>query len=410
MFVQSPSVPIVDIQVEFDAGARRDPVGKAGTASLTNAMLARGIKEVATPQLEPALSEAELSDAIADTGAQFGSEAGEDRAGLSLRSLSRPKDRDRAVLLLARVLAHPSFPQPLFERDKARSIAALKEELTQPDAIASRAFWNLLYGNHPYGMVPTVETLLGITREDLVEFHRIHYVANQAIVSIVGDINKEEADRLARQLTSRLPQGAPLPEILPAPFATGEEVAIPHPASQSHIMIGMPALERTDPDYFALIVGNYILGGGGFVSRLMQEVRENRGLAYSVASYFMPLEKQGPFQIGLQTQTERAAEALKIVRETVARFIETGPQPKEVFAAKDNMISGFPLRIDTNNKILENLAVIGFYNLPLDYLEKWPAKVASVTAQEIQAAFKRKIEINRLETVIVGGPGKLAAR
>jgi zinc protease len=219
---------------------------------------------------------------------------------------------------------------------------------------------------------------------------------------MIGDISRSEADALARQLTKRLPQGAALPPMPPIPATVGQEERIAHPASQSHIQIGAPALERDDPDYFALMVGNYVLGGGGFVSRLMQEVREKRGLAYSVYSYFMPLAQQGPFQLGMQTQKAQTDEALKLVRSTVEEFLRTGPTPRELKAAKDNLIGGFPLRIDNNRKILDNIAMIGFYELPADYLDTWTKKVGSVTAEEIKAAFKRKVGPDRLATVVVG--------
>lgn len=400
LFVENHDLPILDVSVEFDAGGRRDPQGKAGTASLTNAMLARGLH--AGTAEEPALSEAQISDALADIAAQRGGEVGNDRAGMTLRTLSSREERDKGALLLARLLAHPNFPQGLLERDKARIIADIREELTQPEAIAEKAFWRLLYGEHPYGSTATVESVTPITREDLVAFHRMHYVANRAVIAMIGDISRSEADALARQLTKRLPQGAALPALPPIPATVGQEKRIAHPASQSHILIGAPAVERGDPDYFPLMVGNYALGGGGFVSRLMQEVREKRGLAYSVYSYFLPLAQQGPFQLGMQTQKEQTGEALAVVRKTVAEFLRTGPTKRELQAAKDNLIGGFPLRIDNNRKILDNIAAIGFYKMPLDYLDTWTGKVAAVTMADIKAAFGRKIGPDRLATVVVG--------
>ena len=166
--------------------------------------------------------------------------------------------------------------------------------------------------------------------------------------------------------------------------------------------MGAPALARGDPDYFALTAGNYILGGGGFVSRLTHEVREKRGLAYSVYSYFNPLAQEGPFEIGLQTQKEQTVEALKIVRDTLAAYLRDGPTAEELKAAKDNLIGGFALRIDNNRKILDNIAAIGFYNLPLDYLDTWTANIAKVTTSEIKRAFNRKIAVDKLATVVVG--------
>lgn len=401
LFVENHTIPILDVSIDFDAGSRRDPAGKSGTAALTNAMLARGLRASQSANgSEPAMSEAQISDAFADTAAQRGARLDDDRSGLSLRTLV--SERDTAVPLLARLLASPSFPEDFLVRDKARTVAAIKESLTKPEVIAAKAFSRLLYGEHPYGQEPTVESITAVTRNDLLAFHTTHYVANRAVIALIGDVTRADADRIAQQLTLRLPQGAALPDMPAVPAAKGAEEHIPHPASQAHILIGMPAMARHDPDYFALTVGNYVLGGGGFVSRLMQQVREQRGLSYGVSSYFSPMAQAGPFQIGLQTKKEQADQALKVVRDTLAGYLRDGPSPAELKAAKDNLTGGFALRIDSNRKILENIAAIGFYNLPLDYLDTWTAKVAAVSAAEINAAFKRKLQLDKLSTVIVG--------
>jgi zinc protease len=402
LFVENHSIPILDLSVEFDAGSRRDPQGKAGTAALTNAMLARGLRESTAPTPEPAMTEAQISDAFADIAAQRGGGAGSDRAGASLRTLSSHAERDASVALLARILAHPSFPENFFQRDKARMISSIREDETKPESIANKAFWRVLYGSHPYAQQETVPSVEAITREDLVNFHRRHYVANRAVISMIGDVTRAEADAIAQQLTLRLPQGEPLVPMPPVELIAPQEEHIAHPASQAHILLGIPALARGDKDYFPLIVGNYTLGGGGFVSRLTREVREKRGLSYSVYSYFNPMAQPGPFQAGLQTQKEQTDEALKVVRETIATYLREGPSAAELKAAKDNLVGGFPLRIDNNKKILDNIAAIGFYNLPLDYLDTWTANVEKVTIADIKAAFQRKIALDKMSMVIVG--------
>lgn len=405
LFVENHTIPMLDVSVDFDAGERRDPAGKSGVAALTNAMLARGVQQGAN-STEPALTEAQISDGFADIAAQRGNRVEGDRAGLTLRTLTT--ERDAAIALLARVLAQPSFPAELLERDKARTISAIRESLTKPEVIADRAFEKLLYGSHPYGDNPTPESIGAVTRDDLAAFHAKYYVANRAVVAMIGDATRADADRIARQLTERLPQGAPLPALPPVVIAPGSEQRIAHSSAQAHILIGEPASARHDPDYFALMVGNYTLGGGGFVSRLMHEVREKRGLAYGVYSYFEPLAQPGPFQIGLQTKSDQADEALKIVRETVAGFLRDGPTPSELAAAKDNLIGGFALRLDSNRKLLENVAMIGFYGLPLDYLDTWTDNVSRVTAAQIREAFKRKLQMDKLSTVVVGATSRAA--
>ncbi|MFP5504962.1 MAG: M16 family metallopeptidase, partial [Gammaproteobacteria bacterium] len=182
-----------------------------------------------------------------------------------------------------------------------------------------------------------------------------------------------------------------------------QDQRIEHPSSQTHILIGQPGMRRDDPDYFALYVGNHVLGGGGLVSRLSNEVREKRGLSYSVYSYFLPMTERGPFQMGLQTRNDQADEAVRVLRETLAAYVAEGPTAAELEAAKNNITGGQALRIDSNRKILEYLAVIGFYDLPLDYLETFNAKVEAVTLAQVREVFQRRIRPERMLTVRVGG-------
>ncbi|MFL9926554.1 pitrilysin family protein [Herbaspirillum lusitanum] len=406
LFVSNHAIPMLDVSVQFDAGERRDPQGKAGLAALTNVMLTHG---VAAEGSAPALSEAQILDGFADVAAERGGGAGDDRAGVSLRSLSSLTERQTALSLLARVLSQPSFPQAALERDKALAISDIREAETKPEAIAEKAFMAALYGKHPYAFSASEASVQAITRDDLVNFHRQYYVANRAVIAMIGDLTRAEADAIARQLTAALPQGAPLPALPEVSLPAASEQRIAHPASQSHILIGLPALKRGDPDFFPLTVGNYILGGGGFASRLTNEVREKRALTYGVYSGFSPMAQPGPFQIGLQTKKEQTQQALQVVRDTLNKYLNEGPTRDELKGAKDNLIGGFALRIDNNRKILENMAVIGYYGLPLDYLDHWTEQVAKVSVADIRAAFKRHVLVDRMATVIVGAPGEEAA-
>ncbi|MCG8098279.1 MAG: insulinase family protein, partial [Candidatus Thiodiazotropha taylori] len=177
---------------------------------------------------------------------------------------------------------------------------------------------------------------------------------------------------------------------------------IPFPSTQSHLYLGQPGLKRGDPDYFPLYVGNHILGGSGLVSLLSEEVREKRGLSYSVYSFFIPMRQLGLFQVGLQTKNEQADEALKVVKDTLQRYITEGPTDEELKAAKQNITGGFPLRIASNGKIVEYLAVIGFYDLPLDYLDRFVERIEAVSKEQIRDAFKRRVDSERLVRVQVG--------
>jgi zinc protease len=352
------------------------------------------------------LDEDEIATKLADVGAQLDSRFDSDRAGLGLRTLSSAAERDQSLDVFARLLADPAFPAAVLEREKARLIDALKEADTKPDTIASRTFSRLVYPEHPYGRRATGETgsVAKLAREDLVAFHKTHYNAARAVVAIVGDLSREEAGRIAEAVTARLPPSNGDVLTLPPAPQLEEPVAqwIAHPATQSHILIGGPGIRRDDPDYFPLFVGNYILGGGGFQSRITEEVRTKRGLAYSAYSYFNPMLREGPFVIGMQTKGAQAADALKVLRATVENFVAKGPTAAELAAAKKNIVGGFPLRIDSNRKIQEYLAVIGFYRLPLTYLDDFVKNVERVTVQDIASAFQRRVHPGRMVTVVVG--------
>jgi len=394
LFVEDHSLPIIDIQVDFAAGAAREPMGLEGVAGLTRALIDLGAD---------GLDETQIASRFADLGARLSGGVDLDRASLTLRTLSMADKRAPAFELFRAIIAGPTFPAAAFDREKARSLAALKEALTRPDAIASKAFWAAMYPAHPYGRQATPESLTALRRDDVLAFYAAHYGARSATIAIVGDLSHAEAKAVAERLSGGLPAAAAVAELPQPQLPAGGEQRIAHPAAQAHLLIGMPALQRGDPDFFPLAVGNYTLGGGGFVSRLVKEVRDKRGLAYSVHSYFLPLQQLGPFQIGLQTHKGQTAEALQVTRAVLAEFLARGPSEAELLAAKKNLIGSFPLRLDSNRKILENVAMIAFYDLPLDYLDRYSENVERVTAAEIQAAFARRLPAAHLVTVVVAG-------
>lgn len=400
--VESPSLPIVDVEIDFDAGARRDPAEKAGLAGVTASMAGKGVE---ARNGQPALDENQLGEAWADLGAGFGGSASLDRMSFTLRSLTYPELLQKAVQLAARELGEPAFPDTVWQRDRQRMIAAIREANTRPGTIAGRAFQQAVYGGHPYGFEATEETLNRIGVQDMRDFYRTMQPC-RAKVSVVGAVTRAQADEIVTTLLSRLPNGScqPLPpvaEVPPLPASADRNV--PFASAQAHVLIGQPGYRRDDPDYFPLLVGNYILGGGGFVSRLNEEVRQKRGLSYSIYSYFAPGLHAGAFTLGLQTRPDQAAQAVQVSRDVVRRFVAEGPTPAELKAAKDFMIGGFALRLDSNRKLLDNLANIAWYNLPLDYLDTWTKQVEKVTAADVKAAFARKLQPERMVTVVVGG-------
>ncbi len=415
-FVQSPAIPILDVQIDFDAGTRRDPAGKPSLASLTAEMLDKGITlrdprrgaPGTVTRYDGAMDENQLGEAWADLAAQFSAGAGDDRMSLSLRTLVEPDLLARAVALASRQIGESSFPAPIWERERARLIAAMREAYTRPANVARRAWLPAVYGGHPYGWEATEATLATLTVDDMRTFHARHVQACRAKVTLVGAITREQADQIATALLARLPATSegrcdPLPPVPEVPLL-GAPVTldIPFNSAQAHVLIGQPGYKRNDPDYFPLLVGNYILGGGGFVSRLSTEVREKRGLSYSVYSYFAPGLHAGAFTLGLQTRPDQAQQAVQVAREVVSRFVAEGPTAAELQAARDNLVGGYALRIDSNRKLLDNVASIAWNDLPLDYLDTWTKRVQAVTLADIRAAFARKLQPDRMVTVTVG--------
>jgi zinc protease len=400
--VQSPAIPMVDVQIEFDAGSRRDPASQAGLASVMAGSMSNGVRAHGA---DAALDENGLSEAWADLGATFGGSASADRLSFSLRSLTYPDLLSKAVALAERQLGEPSYPEALWLRDRPKMLAALKQADTRPATLAGRAFSQAVYGSHPYGQEMTEATLMRIGVQDMRALHARAVQPCNAKVSIVGAVDKAQADALVKQLFSRVTVAAcaPLPAVpevqaLQAP----SEKRIAFAAAQAQVLIGQPGFKRNDPDFFALTVGNHILGGGGFTSRLTEEVREKRGLTYSVYSYFSPGLHAGAFGIGLQTRPDQAQQALDLVRTVLARFVKEGPTGKELQAAKDNLIGGFPLLTDSNRKLVGNVANIAWNGLPLNYLDTWTQRVQALTVADVQTAFARKLQSDTMATVVLG--------
>ena len=403
--VESPAIAMLDVQIDFDAGSRRDPAEKAGLASSTAGLLASG---VAAENGQPALDENALGEAWADLGAQFGSSAGGDRLSFSLRTLTEPALLMRSVNLAARQIGAPAFPDTVWQRDRQKMIASLKESYTRPANVAGQAYAKAVYGQHPYGYEATEATLGRISVADMRAFYDTGVMACRARVSMVGAVTREQADEIATRLLARLPKVActSLPALPPvaevAALAQPQQIEIPFDSAQAQVLVGQPGYKRNDPEFFPLLVGNYILGGGGFVSRLSNEVREKRGLTYSVSSSFSPGLHAGAFTVGLQTRPDQTAQALDVTRKVVRDFVADGPTDAELKAAKDNLIGGFALLIDSNRKLLGNISNIAWNDLPLDYLDTWTARVERVSVADIRQAFSRKLQPEKMVTIILG--------
>lgn len=394
-YVHAPELPMVDMEIVFDAGGSRNG-DLPGLAALTNGLLSQGAG---------GLDADAISNGFESLGAIYGSDAGYDFASVSLRTLTDEPLLAKAIENLKLVVSKPDFPKDALERRRARTLIGLKSKQQSPGAIAQDAFMKAIYQSHPYASPNdgTEESIAAIKREDIIDFYNNYYVAGNAMIVIVGAVDQKQAKQIAEDLTSELTQGKkakPLEKV--KDLEKAGTVFIEHPSMQTHILVGQPGLKRGDPDYFPLYVGNHVLGGGGMVSRLFEEIREKRGLSYSAYSYFSPMRFNGPFLASLQTRSDQVDEALAVLMENINRYIENGPTEEELIAAKKNITGGYALRVDSNSKILNYVVVIAYYKLPLDYLDTFNANVEAVTIEQIKDAFKRRLIPDKLITVMVG--------
>lgn len=405
--VAAPSIPMLDVRLEFDGGSRRDPAGQAGLASAAVLMSQRGLGPLGKDQ---AIDENQLAELWMDLGAQWSVSAGADKLSFSLRTLTADDVLPAALALAARQLAHPPFAERqavhVWQRDRERMAAAWRNASTQPATVAGRRFAAAVYGSHPYGRETTPDTLAQISLVDMAAYwHRSVRVCD-ARVSLVGAISRAQADAVVSALLSHLPRKActtqpAVAEVASLVAATDERV--PLVTAQAHVLLGQPGHPRSDPDFFPLMLGNYVLGGGAFTSRLMAELREKRGLTYGVQSSFAPGNHAGAFTVGLQTRPDQAEKALGLLREVLADFVANGVTEAELNGAKSFMVNGFVLRIDTNRKLLDNVANILWLGLPANYLQTWTDAVQAVTTADISRAFQRVLQPQRMAAVVVGG-------
>lgn len=394
-FIETHALPVVDVNLVFNAASAREPAEKQGLAMLTSDMLLEGSGD---------LDSKAIAEGFEDRGAQIGTSSHRDMAIVSLRSLSAEQYLDPVIDLLAKVIIDPVFPEENLEREKARSLQALDQSLQRPNTVAQRKLYELLYRGHPYANHPsgTHESIKSISRKDVLEFYQRYYVASNLVIAVVGDLSLVEAKQLVKRLSAKLPKGNVAPPLPEAPAIKAAEVRIDFPSTQSHVMTGYLGIQRSDPRFLALKVGNYSLGGGGFQSRLMDEIREKRGLSYGTYSYFQPMQKTGPFIASLSTRNDQAIQAFTVSNEVIDDFLKTGPTEKEVELAKKNITGGFPLTIDSNKNLVSTLAAIGFYSLPLDYLDSYIDRVNALTRKEITEAMQSVLGSASRVTVIVG--------
>lgn len=395
LFVPATEIPMLDVRIVFDAGTARDD-GLSGLSVLTNGLLSEGAAGKTSQQ---------IAEAFESVGAQIEYDAARDMALVGVRSLTESRYLSVAIETLKQVLTQPDFPEGAYQREHGRMKLAVKARKQSPAALANKAFYEAVYGEHPYASPGsgTNESLEKMTLEDVRAFYKQYYVARNATVAIVGNVERWQAEEIVKALVSDLPAGdkaTALPEV--QPLTEAKKVVIDYPSEQTHIFVGQPGTKRGDEDYFSLYVANHPFGGSGFTSRLVDVIREDNGLAYSVYSYFAPLREAGPFTMGMQTKTEQTEKALELLDQQLRLYVEKGPEKDELAASMSNITGGFPLKIDSNSKLLDYIAMIGFYDLPIDYLDTFLDNVRAVDVDMINDALKRRVHPDKMVTVVVG--------
>jgi len=398
LFVEDRTLPILDMRIVFDAAGSRDG-DLPGLAMLTNGLLAEGAAGRGAQ---------ELAERFESVGAQFDNGSLRDMAYVGLRTLTDEKYLGTAVNTLAEVLTRPDFPQAAFDRELARMKVAFQARLQSPAEIAEEAFFKALYADHPYAQPPggTRKSLEQITLQDVEAFYQQYYVARNASIAIVGAVDRAQAEQIVNTVLKGLPAGSrpePLPPV--AALDRAQTIKINFPSKQSHIYLGQPGMRRDDPDFFALYVANHPFGGGGFSSRLVGTIREDNGLAYSVSSYFSPMREKGPFMINMQTRADQTDQALSLLQAELEKYVAQGANREELERSLSNITGSYPLSLDSNSKLLGSLAMMAFYDLPVDYLDTYIANVRKVDQNAVRQVLKTRIDIDKLVTVIVGNGG-----
>ncbi|MDD1148555.1 insulinase family protein [Pseudomonas sp. TNT2022 ID357] len=394
LFVEARELPMFDMRLIFAAGSSQDG-NTSGLALLTNAMLNEGV---------PGKDVGAIAQGFESLGADIGNGAYKDMAVVSLRSLSAVDKREPALELFAEVVGKPTFPADSLARIKNQLLAGFEYQKQNPGKLASLELMQRLYGSHPYAHASegNAKSVPGISLAQLQAFHAKAYTAGNVVIALVGDLSRSDAEAIAAQVSAALPKG---PALAKVEQPTEPKASIGHiefPSSQTNLLLAQLGIDRDDPDYAAVSLGNQILGGGGFGTRLMSEVREKRGLTYGVYSGFTPMQARGPFMINLQTRAEMSEGTLKLVQDVFADYLKNGPTQKELDDAKRELAGSFPLSTASNADIVGQLGAMGFYNLPLSYLEDFMRQSQALTVEQVKAAMNKHLSVDKMVIVSAG--------
>ncbi|HEY2990093.1 MAG TPA: pitrilysin family protein [Candidatus Binatia bacterium] len=398
---EQKALPMVTLNLLIEAGSRFEPAERAGLANLTSRLLTYGTKNRTAPQ---------ISDELDFIGATLSTGCSEETAAVSLTLLK--KDLDIGLQLLAEVLTLSAFPPEEIERQKQAIIASIRAKEEQPGEIAELKFKEALFPKSPYGrpVEGTEESVRRIERAGLLEFYQNYYRPNHAILAVVGDVSPEEVNKKLAQVFRTWEKGAAVAPVAPPPAGQPTLILVNKDLTQANIIAGHEGIPRTHPDYYAIQVMNYILGGGGFSSRMMESIRNQRGLAYSIYSAFEPEKYAGSFQVTMQTKNESAGEAIRVAVDEIRKMREQGATEPEIQEAKDYLIGNFPIRFDTNRKVASLLAQIEFFGLGLDYPDRYPDIIRKVTRDDVLRVAKRYLQPEKLIMVVVADQAKAAVK
>ncbi len=393
------NIPVVMVTMIVKASPLNEPKEKAGLANLVAELLDEGTKS---------RKSSEISEEIEFIGASLGASASGDYTTITLSVLK--KDADKGFELFSDIILNPLFLQEELDRKRELIKGSLKQREEDPSFVAGRAFNKEVFGEHPYARLVegSVETISAITREDLMMFHSKHYVPNNAILSVVGDVTPGDLNSLIKKYLGAW-QLAEMPEkqINPMPEEkTKKFIKIGKDVKQATIIIGHLGVSRDNPDYYALSVMNYILGGGGLSSRLMQKIRDDMGLAYDVHSFFMPNKEKGAFQAGAQTKNESANTVIAELLKQIEMIREEAVSDQELADAKSYLTGSFPRRLETSRKIADFLANVEFYNLGLDYAEKYPLYINAATKEDVLRVAKKYLDPENFVLIVVADQEK----
>lgn len=399
LFLEQHFIPTVEIHALVKVGSAQDPPDKAGLANLTASLLDEGTVSRTSRQ---------FAEQIDFVGGALEARAAEDFTTASARVLK--KDADLGFALLADMLQHPAFHKQEFERVRTQILGEIVSDDDDPGNVAMKAFHQLIFHGHPYSWPAhgMEETLNKITVADVQQFHAREYLPNQTILVIVGDLTQEQATMLVQTHFGSWKKGTASPYLLkkPAPIDRKMVQLIEKDLTQSTIILGHTGISRTNPDYYAVTVMNYILGAGGFSSRLMDSIRDKQGLAYGIMSHFDTRLMPGAFFINLQTRTDVTNQAITGVLAEIKGMREAPVTDQEINEAKSFIIGSFPLRVDSSAKLANVLAQVELYNLGMDYFTQYPKAIERVTKDDVLRVAKQYLDPQHYALVVVGSIAK----